>query len=305
MLSYRHAFHAGNHADTLKHCVLLFILDYLRQKDTPLLLVDTHAGGGLYDLGSEEAQKKAEYRDGIARLWEAAPEKSPEEPPPQSVSAYLEAVRAVNAEGTLRHYPGSPWLMRQRLRSGDALRLFERHPNEARALERKIPPRGGVRVFHEDGFAKLKALLPPPSRRAFVLLDPSYETRGDYAAVPAVLKDALTRLASGVYMVWYPRIARKEAHDLPERLKRLSAPWLSCVLHTRAPTEEGHGLYGSGLFILNPPWTLFEEAQVLLPWLVKRLASGEKGAGWTLERGQTRAKTSAEGKKARYDADTG
>jgi 23S rRNA (adenine2030-N6)-methyltransferase len=277
MLSYRHAFHAGNHADVLKHLILVHLLQYMTQKPAPLWVIDTHAGAGRYDLMAKEAQKLGEFREGIARLWRATEM-------PAAVSDYLEAIRALNPEGHLRHYPGSPWLIRQQLRQEDRLRLFELHGNEARHLTETFKGAGRqTQVVAGDGLLLLKSLLPPPSRRGLVLIDPAYEIKNDYADVPQTLKDALKRFATGTYALWYPQLARIESRQLLERLKKLPAhDWLHVSLQVRSPATQGLGMYGSGMFIINPPWTLQETLRQTLPWLTRQLAQDEKAA-WHLE----------------------
>jgi 23S rRNA (adenine2030-N6)-methyltransferase len=283
MLSYRHAFHAGNYADVLKHLALVQMLDYLTQKPAPLWIIDTHAGAGRYRLDAREAQKLGEYREGVARLWPASKDA------PKAVAAYLAAVRELNPSGELTHYPGSPWLARRMLRPIDRLRLFELHGAESRLLAQNFKGAGReVQTVAGDGLALLKSLLPPPSRRALVLIDPSYETKSDYAGVLATLKDALKRFASGTYALWYPALAKIESRQLPERLKRLPAPgadWLHVRLSVRAPATDGLGMSGCGLFIINPPWTLAAALRESLPWLTQKLAQ-DGAASWTLEDGK-------------------
>lgn len=277
MLSYRHAFHAGNHADVLKHVILVQILTYLTAKPSPLWIIDTHAGAGRYDLSAEQAKKLGEFEHGIGRLWDA-------QDLPQAVADYVEAVRALNPDGPLRHYPGSPWLAYRALRRDDRLRLFELHPNEVKLLARTFNRTGrAVHITAGDGLAALKALLPPPSRRGLVLIDPSYETKHDYTAVLQALKEGLKRFATGTYALWYPELARLEARQLPERLKHLPAKrWLHASLRVQAPASDGFGMYGSGMFIINPPWTLAETLRQTLPWLTQRLAQ-DASAAWRLE----------------------
>ncbi|MCL2021445.1 MAG: 23S rRNA (adenine(2030)-N(6))-methyltransferase RlmJ [Betaproteobacteria bacterium] len=290
MLSYRHAFHAGNHADVLKHVALLAMLEHLQKKDTPLLVVDTHAGGGMYRLDSEAARKLVEFQDGIGRIWQPESRISPI---PHAVEGYLAAVRELNPDGMLRHYPGSPWFFCRALRPTDSARFFELHPNEFRALVANIPAGGRARAAHGDGLQALKALLPPPSRRALVLIDPSYENRADYEAVEDVLRAAVKRFATGVYAVWYPQIARSEARKFPGRLQKLAEgasprkiPWLSATLSAHAAGEgDLPGMWGSGLFVLNPPWALAKALTDTLPWLAARLGQGGS-ATWTLNSGE-------------------
>lgn len=277
MLSYRHAYHAGNHADVLKHLVLVAIARHLGQKPAPFWIVDTHAGAGRYALESEHARKLGEWREGIGRLWSL-----PDLPAP--LADYVELVRKLNPDGQLRHYPGSPWLARELLREGDRLRLFEMHSTDLRLLQECFSGAGrAVSVSGGDGFAGLKAILPPPPRRGLVLMDPSYETRADYAAVPRALQDSLKRFATGTYAVWYPLLAKPEARQLPERLKGAgAAEWLNVTLEVRAPTRDGFGMHGSGMFVINPPWTLEKALHETLPSLAGLLAQGD-GARWNLE----------------------
>lgn len=286
MLSYRHAFHAGNHADVLKHLVLLQIVRHLGQKEKPFWIIDTHAGAGLYALDSAPAGKLEEFREGIGRLWEScgARDKANGDLPP-AIADYVAAVRQCNPDGRLRKYPGSPWLSQAQLRAQDRLRLFELHSRDARALTERFTGAGKqVIVTQSDGFAGLKALLPPPTRRGLALIDPPYEEKRDYERVVSTLKDALRRFAGGTYMLWYPQLARKEACELPARLKKLPATdWLHTALRVRAPARDGFGMHGSGLFIINPPWTLHDALADALPYLSATLAQ-DNGAGFMLER---------------------
>jgi 23S rRNA (adenine2030-N6)-methyltransferase len=276
MLSYRHAYHAGNHADVLKHLVLVAIGRHLGQKPAPFWIVDTHAGAGRYALDSEYAKKLGEWRDGIGRLW-SIPDL------PALAADYVGLVRMLNPDGQLRHYPGSPWFARQLLREGDRLRLFEMHSSDLRLLQECFAGAGrAVSITGGDGFAGLKAILPPPPRRGLVLIDPSYETRADYAAVPGALQDSINRFATGTYAVWYPLLAKPEARRLPERLKGTGATqWLNVTLEVRAPARDGFGMHGSGMFVVNPPWTLEKALNETLPALAGLLAQGE-GAGFAV-----------------------
>ena len=204
MLSYRHAFHAGNHADVLKHLILLQIAEYMGEKPAPFWIIDTHAGAGRYALESAHASKLGEYRDGVGRLWDR------KGLPPAAVD-YLEFVKMLNPDGQLRHYPGSPWLASQMLRESDRLRLYELHSTDVKLLQECFRGAGRqVTITAGDGFAGLKAILPPPTRRALVLIDPSYETRDDYANVVKGLQEALKRFATGTYALWYPMLSKLE-----------------------------------------------------------------------------------------------
>lgn len=262
MLAYRHAFHAGNHADVLKHTILTMVLRYMNQKDKPYRLVDTHAGAGGYSLEGHYAQKKGEFEQGIARLWDR-------DDLPEAVADYVSLVRAFNADGPLKQYPGSPAFAQMLLRDKDQLRLFELHNTDHRILETYLGTERGVQVMNSDGFEGLKGQIPPSSRRGVVLMDPSYEGHGDYGKVIASLRDALTRFAEGVYMVWYPQVTKVEAAQLPRRLEALAPKgWLHARLTVQVPDSQGFGLAGSGVFILNPPYTLHDELLKVLPYLV-------------------------------------
>jgi len=277
MLSYRHAYHAGSHADVLKHCVVLELLSYFNRKDKPWHYIDTHAGGGCYALESERAGKTAEHEEGIARIWGRTDLPAP-------LAAYREAVAQFNPHGRLVFYPGSPALAMTMARPQDRLRLFELHPADFESLERTFAGETErVQCRKADGFAGLKSLLPPVSRRALVLIDPSYEIKDDYRKVVDCVKDAMRRFPTGTYAVWYPLLARSEARNLPTRLADLGAQsWLDLRLAVRRPPRDGFGMFGSGMFIINPPWVLPERLEAMMPWLVNVLGTDD-GAGFDLE----------------------
>jgi 23S rRNA (adenine2030-N6)-methyltransferase len=277
MLSYRHAFHAGNHADVLKHFLLLQLLQYLNQKDKPYWVVDTHAGAGMYALDQGYAAKNAEYADGIARLV------ARDELPP-ALAEYVELVRGLNAEGDLKLYPGSPWVEMQALREEDRLRLFELHPTDAEILLENFSSAGRrVKIEETDGFAGLKAVLPPPPRRGLILIDPPYEEKQDYQRVPAALQDALKRFATGIYAVWYPLLQRPEPEQMIDKLKQLPVKsWLNVRLTVQTPSADGFGMHGSGMFVVNPPWTMKGMLEETMPYLVQALGL-DGGAGFELE----------------------
>jgi len=284
MLSYRHAFHAGNHADVLKHLVLTLCIEHMNAKNKPYTLVDTHAGAGQYAIDSDEARKTGEYIDGIARLWNRLDLPAP-------MKSYMDALQACSGGLKLRRYPGSPWLAAHFARSGDTLRLCELHSTDFALLRRQFKDAGRrVSVEQADGFEVLKAALPPPSRRGLVLIDPSYEIKSDYMKVAAAIKDALKRFATGTYLVWHPLLPTIEANQLPDRLKKAGAShWLHAVLSVRAPATKGRGMHGSGMFVVNPPWTLAAALEECLPYLATELAQDE-GAGWRVDRFEADAK---------------
>jgi 23S rRNA (adenine2030-N6)-methyltransferase len=276
MLAYRHAFHAGNHADVLKHLTLMLLLRYMNQKDKPYRVVDTHAGAGGYSLEGAYAQKKGEFEQGILRLWER-------DDLPPAVAEYLALVRGFNPEGRLEQYPGSPAIARMLMRPTDQFRAYERHPTDHRILAAYLADAKRAEVHLADGFEGLKSQLPPSSRRALVLMDPSYEGHGDYGRVVRALREGLERFAEGTYMVWYPQVQKLEAAQLPRRLEGVAPRgWLHARLTVQKPDSQGYGLAGSGVFVINPPYTLHDELLAVLPYLTDVLGQYE-GANYLLE----------------------
>jgi 23S rRNA (adenine2030-N6)-methyltransferase len=276
MLAYRHAFHAGMHADVLKHTTLMLVLHYMNLKDKPYRLIDTHAGAGGYSLEGRYAQKKGEYEDGIARLWDR-------DDLPEAVADYVKLVRKFNPTGRLVQYPGSPAFAEMLLRPKDQLRLFEMHPTDHKILQSYLGEVKGAEVYDQDGFDGLKGQVPPSSRRAVVLVDPSYEGNKDYGRVVSSLREAISRFAEGVYMVWYPQVTKLEAAKLPKRLEALAPKgWLHARLTVAQPDSQGFGLAGSGMFVINPPFTLHDELLEVLPYLTEVLGQYD-GANYLLE----------------------
>jgi 23S rRNA (adenine2030-N6)-methyltransferase len=277
MFAYRHAFHAGNHADVLKHVALIAALELMQQKEAPVWVIDTHAGAGLYTLHSALVRDKAEWPSGIGTLW------SLKETPP-AVARYLELIRLFNKSGKLLRYPGSPVILQTLLRAEDKLRAYELHPSDSGPLQLALKgaPRQ-VKAERKDGFTQLKALLPPPSRRALVLIDPPYELREDYRHVVTALREGLGRFATGVYMIWYPKIARFQVDRLVRQIESLKpAALLHASLTVRGPLKDGLGLQGSGLLVINPPYGLKESLQEALPFLAKVLGQDSR-AGFHCE----------------------
>ncbi|MDR3426241.1 MULTISPECIES: 23S rRNA (adenine(2030)-N(6))-methyltransferase RlmJ [Silvimonas] len=277
MLSYRHAFHAGNHADVLKHTVQIALLRYLNQKDKPYTYVDTHAGAGIYSLVEGYATKNAEFESGIARLWD-------EKNLPEALADYIKVIRAFNPDGKLKLYPGSPACALEVLREHDKARLFELHSSDSKLLVQAMEHYGRqVQIDAGDGFTGIKAALPPASRRGLVLIDPPYEDKNDYRHVIDGLQEGLKRFATGTYAIWYPQLQREESRTLPAKLKTLPVKsWLHVALSVQSPSADGFGMYGSGMFILNPPWTLRATLAEIMPLLVDKLGL-DAGARFTLE----------------------
>jgi 23S rRNA (adenine2030-N6)-methyltransferase len=295
MFSYRHAFHAGNHADVLKHTVLLAVMRHLVQKDTALTVFDTHAGAGLYRLDGDYAQTSSEAAEGFLKLVSGGLPK----PVAPALQDYLDMVASFNSKGNHKVYPGSPFIIQRLLRDRDKLKLFELHPTDTKTLVANIAQLEAgrqVAILREDGFEGIKKFLPPPSRRALVLCDPSYEMKNDYGRVADMVADSLIRFATGTYAVWYPIIPRPEAHDLPKKLKTLAnkagKSWLgttltiknSKLLQDAAGDVVRPGLPASGMFIINPPHTLKAALQLALPQMVAALKQ-DQHATFSLDSG--------------------
>ena len=265
MLAYRHAFHAGNHADVLKHCVLQQILMYMNQKDKPYWVIDTHAGAGMYSLTSDYANTKSEYLDGVARLWDC-------DDLPPLLREYMNLIQLCNNKGDWSLYPGSPEVIRRTIRADDRMRLFELHPTDFDILQENFERDRQAKLFKSDGFASLKALLPPPTRRAVIFMDPPYEIKTDYLKVVDALEEGLARFAEGVYLVWYPILTRGDHVRMLESLRKLSEKTLNIAMTVQEPDEKGFGMLGSGLFVINPPWTLKTTMATVMPYLIEKLA---------------------------------
>ncbi len=315
MFSYRHAFHAGNHADVLKHLTLVAMLKYLTDKDAGLTVIDTHAGAGLYRLDGDMARTSAEATQGVQKLLPGQVFKQNEasntsvagiksaqsaiEIIAPALQDYLDALASFNSTATgARVYPGSPLIMHRLLRAeADKLKLFELHPTDYRSLAGHVKQLGAGRMVTVDcanGFEKLKTLLPPPNKRALVLMDPSYELKSDYGQVSACIQEAILKFPTGTYAIWYPIIPRPEAHSLPKKLKTMAVaakrPWLQATLNIgQEPPKHAIGekpsklvgLRASGMFIINPPHTLKASLNEALPQVVAQLGRG-RGKGFTV-----------------------
>lgn len=271
-MNYRHVFHAGNFADVVKHAALTLLLRDLQRKEAPLAVFDVHAGIGLYDLRAEAASKTGEWREGIARFLA--------EPPPPALADYAAALAAANPDGSLRFYPGSPWLARRLLRPGDRLVVVELHPDDARALRRQFQDDPQVAVHQRDAYEALKGLLPPPERRGLVLIDPPFEARDEFARLRRGLAQALRRWASGVFCVWYPIKDRPPVQAFHAAVRELGTPALAAELLV-FPDDYPARLNGCGLVILNPPWRFDATLAAVLPELHRRL--DRKGGDVSLE----------------------
>jgi 23S rRNA (adenine2030-N6)-methyltransferase len=312
MFSYRHAFHAGNHADVLKHTALIAMLKHMTAKEAALMVLDTHAGAGLYRLDGDYAQTSGEAVEGVLRLFlkqketqglakraQPAIKKVVTEKPAAAaefspaLQDYLDLVASFNTSGSHKIYPGSPFIIQRFLSGRDKLKAFELHPTDSKTLTANIAQLEAgrqVAVLREDGFEGVKKFLPPPSKRALVLCDPSYEIKSDYARVAEMVADSLKRFPTGTYAVWYPIIPRPEAHDLPRKLKTLATksgkPWLNAMLTVKnsklitdaAGEVERPGLPASGMFVINPPFTLKGALQAALPQMALALGQDQHAA---------------------------
>lgn len=263
LLSYRHGYHAGNFADVLKHLVQIECLQHIVKKEKPFTYIDTHAGAGLYSLESEQALKLQEYRRGIGALYGSTL--------PQ-LARYLEVVKRFNQDSTLRYYPGSALIAEHFLRPQDSARLYELHSTDWRILNDHCQSAKRISVHHDDGLKNLPGLLPPPSRRALVLIDPSYEVKSDYEEVPKAVASAYRKFSTGIYAIWYPVVQRSWVQQLEQRLAKAGIKDILRFELGLMEDDHGRGMTSSGMIVINPPWTLFARMQELLPQLSNILA---------------------------------
>ncbi|RFB78813.1 23S rRNA (adenine(2030)-N(6))-methyltransferase RlmJ [Methylovirgula sp. 4M-Z18] len=267
-MNYRHAFHAGNFADVFKHALLARIVSYLIKKDAPIFYLDTHAGIGLYDLSGEEATRTGEWRDGIARLAT---------PGPEAINAllqpYLDAVGPLDTDGMPALYPGSPALVQALLRPQDRATLCDLHPVDAKLLAESIGRDKRMKVIEIDGYTALNAYVPPKERRGLVLIDPPFEEPNEFTRLVEAVTHAHRKWATGVYALWYPL---KDMEQTGKFARKLAATGVRKILQLEIeiapPQRDASALYGTGMMVINPPYQLEAEANVLLPWLAKRLA---------------------------------
>ena len=273
-MNYRHAYHAGNFADVVKHATLCRVLTHLREKPAAFRVIDTHAGAGRYDLAGPEAGKTLEWRDGIGRLLGATL------PPPirALLAPYLDAVAALNPGGPLAHYPGSPVLAQAFLRRQDRLIACELEPRAAAALERELAGDNRAKAIAIDGWTALTAYVPPTERRGVVLIDPPFEQPDEFARLGERLAAAHGKWPTGIYLLWYPIKNPAEVQGFTRGLARLGIAKMlrvELILPTAGPDT---GLRGSGLIAVNPPWTLHEELKLVLPVLAEVLSRGATSA---------------------------
>ncbi|OBW91906.1 ribosomal RNA large subunit methyltransferase J [Gallibacterium genomosp. 3] len=270
MLSYRHSFHAGNYADVLKHIVQLLILEALQQKEKGFLYLDTHAGAGLYSLQSFEAEKTAEFTEGIGYLWER-------DDLPEIISHYLQQVKLVNPKDKLNFYPGSPLLAANLLRPQDRAILTELHPSDYPLLRKNMQKFSNIQVKRENGFQQLKSALPPKERRGFVLIDPPYELKEDYQLVVDAIVEGYKRFATGTYAIWYPVVLRQQ---IKKMIHSFEATQIRKILQIELgirPDSTQRGMTASGMIVINPPWKLESQMREILPYLSEVLAPAGTG----------------------------
>ncbi len=275
MLSYRHSYHAGNHADVLKHIVLTLCINSLKEKDKAFLYLDTHSGAGRYLLQSEHAEKTGEYLSGINLIWQ-------QNDIPAPIESYLSLLKRYNPFETLKYYPGSPLIAKQLLREQDKLNLTELHSTDYPLLRQEFSKDKRAKVLKEDGFAQLKSKLPPESRRGIVLIDPSYEIKEDYLKIPAALVEAYKRFATGIYLIWYPVVSRTQTQRMINAIVDSGIKRISQYELAIKPDNNQKGMTASGMIVINPPWKLHEQMNTILPWL-KGVLDTEKTGNYTIK----------------------
>ena len=272
MLSYRHGFHAGNHADVIKHLIYQYTLNYMGKKNKPFSVIDTHSGAGAYKLADEFADKNKEYETGIAKLWQLSSA-------PEAVTNYVNAIKRFNTESDaegLSVYPGSPWFALDSLPLEGKAFFHELHPSDFDLLRQFVRTNRYRKAIHGDGYKESVGLFPPPSKRGVVIVDPPYELKEDYKKVVTYLSQMWKRFSSGVYMLWYPVVDRYRIDQLEQELVQSGIRNVQLFeLNIAADTDE-KGMTGSGMIVINPPWTLKQEMEEVLPFLTDTLA-GQAG----------------------------
>lgn len=274
-MNYRHAYHAGNHADVLKHLVLSRLLALLAKKDAPYAYLDSHAGIGLYDLRGDQASRTGEWLEGIQRVWQA-------DDVPALFDDYLGVIRALNPDGQLRYYPGSPEVARELSREQDRLQLNEKHPEDGQLLKANMKYDRRVAVHLGEGWHVPRALLPTAQKRAVLLIDPPFEQVDELQRCAQAMKESIARMRQAVVAIWYPIKDQRQLKRFYQDLQGTGAPKLLRVeLLVHAADNADVGLNGSGLAIANPPWGLEDELRSVLPWLGQNL--GQTQGGWKLD----------------------
>ena len=279
MLSYRHAFHAGNFADVLKHSVLTLVLEYIVRKDKGFTYIDSHSGAGMYSLNDEYAQKTGEYQNGIAKILAAINDENF----PEALMPYVELLQKLNTENSeLEIYPGSPGIAKQFMRRQDSAHLFELHPTDIQHLTEFCARWNKSHVKQSDGYQGILGLIPPPSRRGVVLIDPPYELKEDYTKAVKTIVKAYKKFTSGTYILWYPVVTRERINAMEKDFARSEVKNLLQVEFCLQADSEEYGMTGTGLFIVNAPWQLESQLSEILPYLQTKL--GEEQTTFTLKK---------------------
>ena len=272
MLSYRHAFHAGNFADVLKHSVLSLVLDYMTRKEKGFCYIDSHSGAGMYQLADAYAQKTGEYKDGIAKIIN-------DEDAPESLEPYLSLIKSLNLShdksSELEVYPGSPGIAKAFVRRQASSHLFELHSTDIQHLEDFCQRWRKVFVKQSDGYKGVLGLLPPPSRRGVVLIDPPYELKEDYQKAVKTIIKAYSKFSTGTYILWYPVVKRELVEEMQQAFKASAVKNVLQVEFCMAADTDEYGMTGTGLFIVNPPWQLTTQLEEILPYMKTKLGSNE------------------------------
>lgn len=276
MLSYRHSFHAGNHADVLKHIVLMLIIENFQLKEKGFYYLDTHAGVGRYRLFSEEAEKTAEFEEGIGRLWQR-------DDLPEEIARYIQLIKKFNYGGKeLRYYAGSPLIAATMLRPQDRALLTELHPSDFPLLRNNFKEFKNVTSKRENGFQQLKATLPPKERRGLILIDPPYELKEDYDLVVQAVEDGYKRFATGTYAIWYPVVLRQQIKRMLRHFENTGIRKILQIELAVRPDSEQRGMTASGMIVINPPWTLEQQMKKILPYLTQTLVPEGTG-NWSVK----------------------
>ncbi|ASP47387.1 23S rRNA (adenine(2030)-N(6))-methyltransferase RlmJ [Cognaticolwellia beringensis] len=269
MLSYRHAFHAGNFADVLKHSVLTLVLEYMTRKEKGFYYIDSHSGAGMYQLADEYAQKTGEYKDGIAKLIG-------NNDLPEALQPFIDLVKDLNRESDeLALYPGSPGIARQFTRRQDSAHLFELHPTDIEHLKEYSQRWNKSHVKQSDGYQGVLGLVPPPNRRGVVLIDPPYELKEDYLKAVRTIVNAYKKFATGTYILWYPVVKRELVEQMQDAFTKSEVRNLLQVEYCQQADTDEYGMTGTGLFIVNPPWQLSSQLDEILPYLKANLGNSE------------------------------
>ncbi|QLB13426.1 23S rRNA (adenine2030-N6)-methyltransferase [Bisgaardia hudsonensis] len=275
MLSYRHSFHAGNHADVLKHIVLMLIIENLQQKEKGFYYLDTHAGVGRYRLSSDESTKTAEFKEGIGRLWN-------QEDLPEEIAHYISLIKLLNSGAKdLNYYAGSPLIAAELLRPQDRALLTELHPTDFPILRNNFRKFRNVDTKRENGFQQLKATLPPKERRGLVLIDPPYELKEDYELVVQAIEEGYKRFATGIYAIWYPVVLRQHTKRMIKGLENTGIRKILQIELAIRPDSDQRGMTASGMIVINPPWTLEAQMKKILPYLTRTLVPEGTGS-WSI-----------------------